>query len=376
MNTRSTRRLAGSAARALAVCAALALALALAACGHATKDSSRALAGAIEQLPAPPNGVIARVGPYTIDARAFRHAYVEAVEAEPAATRAAAVPPHFASCVERIASIAKTLNLTLPTRAQRAAKCRARYEAARDEILSRAIPRLWVLAEARELGLKVALEAGDELIGPRLQTESARLAKQIADRLLAPLASLSRARIRSYYESHKQVFAVPAQRDLGIVRVASAGAAEQIKREIAAGRTFASAARGLPRQPQAGVHGFVPRYESGAFREPILNDAIFAAKPHVLEGPLRVSALYGYYVFEVLRDYPSHQRPFAQVERKVLAELPRKLRQERLASFVRRWSARWRAQTACAPGYIVELCATARHSAPNEPASQAGSIFG
>ena len=360
----------------LTVCAALALAPALGACGHAAKSSSSGVAATIEQLPAPADGVIARVGPYTIGAQAFRNAYAEAVEAEPPATRAAAVPPRFTSCVERIAAIAKTLNLTLPSSAQRAAKCKARYEATRDEILSRAIPRLWVLAEARELGLKVALEPAGELIGPRLQTESARLAKQISDKLLASLGTLSRARLRSYYESHKRVFAVPAQRDLGIVRVASAGPAERIKREIAAGRTFASAARGLPRQPQASIHGFVPRYESGAFREPILNDAIFAAKPHVLEGPLRVSALYGYYVFEVLRDYPSHQRPFAQVEQKVLTQLPGKLRRERLASFVRHWSATWRTQTACAPGYVVELCAAARPLTPSTLASQVGSIFG
>jgi PPIC-type PPIASE domain len=375
MNTRSTRRLAPGAARALTLCTALALACALAACGHATSSSSRGPVAAVTQLPTPRDGVIARVGPYTIDAQAFKNAYAEAVEAEPAATRAAAVPPHFASCVERIGSIAKALNRTMPTTAQRAAKCRSRYEATRDEILSRAIPRLWVLAEAKELGLKPALGPEDQLIGPRLQTESARLAKSMARSLLAPLGALSRARLRSYYESHKHVYAVPAQRDLGIVRVASARAAARIKREIAAGRTFASAARGLPRQPQTSVHGFVSRYESGDFREPVLNEAIFAARPHVLEGPVLVSALYGYFIFEVLRDYPSHQRPFAQVERKVLAELPGKLRQERLASFVRRWSARWRAQTACSPGYVVELCGGAQ-STPSQLAAQTSGTFG
>jgi hypothetical protein len=375
MNTHSTRsRILRKAARSLSLGLALGLAPALIGCGRAAESPSRDIAATVDKLAAPPGGTIARVGPYTIGAQAFRNAYAEAVEAEPAATRAAAVPPGFVSCVERLASIAKTLNLTLPTRAQRAAKCKERYEASRDEILSRAIPRLWVAAEARELGLPVRLAGEDELIGPRLQAESGRLAKLIGQDVLAPLSKLSRTQLRSYYESHSRLFAVPAQRDLRIVRVASKAAAERTKREIRSGRTFAGAARGLQRQPQMSVHGFVPRYEWGDFREPVLNEAIFAAKPHVLEGPLRVSALYGYFIFEVLHDYPRHQRPFASVERTVLAQLPGKMRQERLDSFVRSWTARWLAKTSCSFGYVVEACGEAR-STPSQVATGMGAIF-
>ena len=375
MHTRSTRPIARYAARALPVCTALVVALVLCGCGQAAKGSSRGVAAAIEKLPTPSDGVIARVGPYTIVAQAFKNAYAEAVEAEPAATRAAAVPPDFASCIARIASIAKSLELTLPTKAQRAAKCKERYEATRGAILSRAILGLWVAAEARQLGLPVSLGLKDELIGPRLQAESKRLAKLMTANALAQLGALSKARLRSYYESHPQLYAVPAQRDLRIVRVASAGAAERIKREIAAGRSFASAARGLPRQPWTSVHGYVSHYKPGDYHEPILNDAIFAAKLHALEGPLLLADGYGYFIFDVLREYPSHQRPFAQVQRKVLAELPGKLRQERLASFSSAWTARWRAQTKCSPGYTVELC-DGTQSTPSELSAQTGGIFG
>jgi parvulin-like peptidyl-prolyl cis-trans isomerase-like protein len=373
MRTRWTKRLARRAPRALVVCAALTFLLA--GCGAAAKSSSRGIAATVDALPVPSDGVIARVGPYAIGEQAFKNAYAEAVDAEPAATRAVAVPPDYASCVERLASIAKSLDLTLPSRALRAAKCRQRYEAMRDAVLSRAILGLWVAAEARALGLQVSLGPADELIGPRLQTESKRLAKLMTGRVLAKLGALSRTQLQSYYESHPPLYAIPAQRDLRIVRVASAGAAERIKHEIAAGKTFASAARGLPRQPQMSVRGFAPRYEWGDFREPVLNEAIFAAKLHTLEGPLRVSALYGYFVFEVVHDYPSHQRPFAQVQRKVLSQLPGKLRQEQLASFSKGWTSTWRAQTTCAPGFVVELCRGAP-STPSQLSSQADSIFG
>jgi foldase protein PrsA len=377
MRTRSTRRVVRRATRVLPVCVALALASVLIGCGGGAQSSSAGggVAAAVDNLPIPPGGVVARVGPYTIGATAFKNAYVEAIEAEPAATRVAAVPPDFTSCVDRLAVIAKSLNLTLPTRAQRAAKCKARYEATREGILSRAVPALWVLAEAKKLGLHVSIGAGEAPIGVALQAESRRLAQLISHDLLVPVSALSSAQLRSYYETHKQVFAVPAQRDLKIVRVASAAAAERIKREIAAGRTFASAEQNLPRQPQQSVRGFISRYEWGDFREPVLSRAIFAAKPHTLEGPLLVSALYGYFIFEVVHDYPSHQRPFAQVERKVLARLPGELRQQRLVSFSKAWTAKWRARTTCSPGYVLELCAGAR-STPSGLASLTGAIFG
>jgi hypothetical protein len=374
MKTRLPRRIASRALRTLPLCAALALVAALVGCGAGAKSSS-GIAATIDKLPSPPDGVVARVGPYVVTAQAFKSAYVEAVAAEPAATRVAAVPPEFASCVERLASIAKSLSLTLPPRAQRAAKCKERYETTRDAILSRAISGLWVLAEARELGLHVSLGPKDALIGPRLQAESLRLAKLMSRNILAPLRALSRAQLRSYYEGHPQLYAVPAQRDLRIVRLASARAAARVRREIAGGETFASVSRGLPRQPEGSVRGLVRRYEAGSYREPILNEAIFGAKLRTLEGPLAVSAVYGYFVFEVLRDYPSHQQPFAQVERKVLTQLPGKLRQERLASFSRTWLAKWRARTTCSPGYTVELCANAQSSS-SQLAAQAGSVFG
>lgn len=374
MRTRSTRRLARNAARALPVCAALALAPALAGCGHAAKGSSGGVADAIEQLPTPSDGVIARVGPYTIGAEAFKHAYAETVEAEPAATRAAAVPPDYASCAERLASIAKSLGLTMPSRAQRAAKCKERYEAAKNALLSRAILGLWVAAEAKELGFQVGLGPQDELIGPRLQTESRRLTKLIAHDAVAQLGTLSRTRLRSYYESHRNLYAIPEKAELRIVRATSASAAKRIRREIAQGRTFASEADHLPQQP-APAHGLVPRYVSGEYHEPALNKAIFAAKPHTLEGPLYTPAITSWFVFEVVRDYPSYQRPFAQVERKVLAQLPVKLREERLASFSRGWAAKWRAQTKCSPAYAVELCGGAQ-STPSALAAQASGVFG
>jgi PPIC-type PPIASE domain len=237
--------------------------------------------------------------------------------------------------------------LTVPDRAQLEAKCHQRYEQTRDAVLTASIQGLWALGEAKALGLRVNDGIARNPTGPGFQAEAKRLAALIGQRVTQTVEHLSESQLKSYYEEHHEVFAVPHRRDLKIVRIASEPAARRVKREIELGRTFASAAKGLPRQPTFGVNAFVAGYEEGEFREPVLSKAIFAAKPHRLEGPQFVSPLYGYFVFEVTRDYPQHQPPFASVKGKVLRELPAKLRQQRLAEFRSRWVQQWKAMTDC-----------------------------
>jgi PPIC-type PPIASE domain len=372
MPTRSTRRLDRRRVfRALQVGFAAVLTTVLVGCGQSSDGPKRSAS----DLPVPPGGVIAHVGAYTIDAHAFKSAFAEAIDAEPVSTRVTPIPPDFEACVDQLEGVAKRLNLTLPSRAQLKAKCSERYEATRDAVVTSLIQGLWVVGEAKALGLAVApAVARDPAAAAGLQAESKRLAKLIGQRISEAVEGLSRSQLKAYYEGHQDLFAVPHRRDLEIVRVASKPAAKRIKREIEMGRTFASAAKGLPRQPTFGMNGFVPGYEKREFREPVLSEAIFAAKLHRVEGPQFVSPLYGYFVFEVVRDYPQHQRPFASVERKVLRELPIKLRQQRLAAFIQSWVERWRAATICKAGYVVAPCAHAQ-APTTQLALEAGSAF-
>ena len=327
------------------------------------------------ELPTPPGGVIAHVGTYRIDAQAFKSAFVRAIDAEPASTRVMPIPPNFQSCVEELEAIAKRLNLTAPARPRLKAKCSARYEQVRGAVMTSLIEGLWVVGEAQALGLGVRPATARDPTGSGLQAESKRLAELVGQQISEAVERLSAAQLKLYYEEHHEVFAVPHRRDLKIVRVAREPAAKRIKREIEMGRTFASAAKGLPRQPTFGMNAFVAHYEEKEFREPVLSKAIFAAKPHRVEGPLFVSPLYGYFVFEVVRDYPQHQRPFASVERKVVSELPSKLHRERVASFVQRWASEWRAKTTCTSGYVVSMCKQAQTTGP-QIVGQVASLFG
>jgi hypothetical protein len=373
MPTRSTRTTSvRGAARALALALALVslVTVALVGCGHVTSAPK----GSASDLPTPPGNVVARVGPYVVDAQAFKRAFTEVVDAEPASTRVMPIPPDFASCVDRLEGVARKLNLTAPSRAQLKAKCGERYEQTRDAILIASIQGLWVVGEAKALGLSVNSGIAHDPAGPALQAESTRLAKLIGQRVTEAVERLSEAQLKTYYEENHELFAVPRRRDLRIVRIASAAAARRIKREIEAGRTFVSAAKGLPRQPTFGANAFVAGYEEGQFNEPVLSKAIFRAKPHKVEGPQFVNPLYGYFVFEVTRDYPQHQPPFASVRSKVLRDLPGKLGQQRLAAFIRAWAERWRAMTTCTAGYVVAPCDHAQ-APTTQVALEAGRAF-
>ncbi len=106
--------------------------------------------------------------------------------------------------------------------------------------------------------------------------------------------------------------------------------------------------------PVVGGEGLVLGYEPGLYREPPLDHAIFVAKPNVLSGPVGISL--GYYVFEVKRTYPPHQKTLAQAQATIRQQLPDKAYKQALVAFIKGWRVRWKAKTDCQAGYVVVKC--------------------
>jgi parvulin-like peptidyl-prolyl isomerase len=365
--------------------AAVVTASVLVGCGS-TQNGQLSPAGSARGLPRAPGGVLARVGSDEIDQAAYDRQFSAEAEREESSTQAIPVPPRFELCVKRLQAAARGLGIAMPTRSLFQAKCQARYEALRERALDRLLVGRWIVGEAADLGLTVgpaqAQQAVSRAIKARFSSETqfkdylaqtwlnradlvsearvALLARLIRHRITRGLGAFSRARIKAYYESHPSLDATPETRDLEIVRAGSVAAATKIKREIAAGRSFASAANALPHQPAESKDGFKAHYEHHAFREPKLDTAVFAAKPDVLYGPVALSI--GFYVFRVTHVYPSRQRPFQEVERSVVRTLPRRLTQQVLSRFTTSWTQRWKARTDCASGYRVPLCSQAKAS--------------
>jgi len=82
--------------------------------------------------------------------------------------------------------------------------------------------------------------------------------------------------------------------------------------------------------------------------------AIFAARPHVVVGPL---PLFGHYaVFEVTRIVPSRRQPLAQARSSIERQLAGEQQRQTLARFISAWRARWIAKTDCQPQDVMQKC--------------------
>lgn len=289
-------------------------------------------------------------------------------------------PPAFAACVAHQAGSAAG-----KSPAQLRSACKARYEELKREALDSLIDARWITLEARSHGLrpdeaaldaevahglKVAAKVGQTLAltgqtvtdakyWQRINQDTALLHKRI-DRLTPKVTP---QRIARYYAQNKARYAVPERRDLRLIRTDSLASARRVLHEIRSGRSFQSVVAELTtHQPIHTAKGFAAGLSYRDYAEPHLSNAIFKARPFVLEGPIRLDAsnspkaAFGYYVFEVLRIHPPRQQSLAQVRASIAAQLPEELHELTLKDVVAAFKHKWRSRTDCRAGYVVQTC--------------------
>jgi len=345
--------------------------------GSATKTGATPVASAYSGPE--PNAVVVRVGGHAITRAQFAHS-LAGVEKFEGLGSAAPVPPDFTACTKHLASTPPTPGGAKPSAAAAKKSCEVEYQKLLKHALDPLISRQWVIGGAAEAGVSVseaevqaqlkAMEKhssraqmvanlagyGSTFAEFEAQTKVNLLAEGIRHMIRAKANAITTADVASYYAANKGAFGTPPRRALYIVRTATEAEALKVKREIAAGRSFASIAKHLPlQQPIFTNDAYLAGYEPKLYTEPPLNNAILAAKPNVLSGPVKI--FLGYYVFEVKRLIPATVEPLAQAYATIRAELPYKRYRAGLRAFVAAWRARWRARTQCQPGYVVAKCA-------------------
>jgi hypothetical protein len=209
---------------------------------------------------------------------------------------------------------------------------------------STAVPFAWE-TELKSYLRSPAATAPDQRWLMRLSILKGRLDGWLA---LRARRAVTHAQIAQYYRAHRRRFVAPEQRDIGIVESYSRAAMVTAKRALQAGASFAVVAKRLSVDPAVsdGIKFAVLRDEGA----PPLAAAIFAARPHVLVGPLRVSL---YYVFEVRAVRPRHQLSLAQVEARIRTELAARARKRAPGADA---LGSWPAKTECSPGYLAAAC--------------------
>jgi foldase protein PrsA len=158
--------------------------------------------------------------------------------------------------------------------------------------------------------------------------------------------------IKAYYEHQKQQ---PERRNLLIVLTATEGAARKAKAEIKSGKSFASVAKERSIDPTTkDKGGALPGVKEGE-EVKALNEAIFAAKPNVLVGPVQTP--FGYYVFEVEKIIASTQQPLTSVESSIKQKIMTQKQQSALGTLATDFKNHMTSLTQCGPGFVVQDCA-------------------
>jgi hypothetical protein len=182
--------------------------------------------------------------------------------------------------------------------------------------------------------------ASDQLWLTRLGMLASRI---IQRRLMLTRAAIAPARVLAYYRQHRGQFVVGERRDIKAIMNKSRSQVVEAKRELQAGRSFASVEERFNQSIEGGLRLGRAR---GAGEKRYEKD-YFAAPPHVLVGPFHEIL---YYIFEVAHIRPGYQRTLSEVE-------PR-IRQRLAAHDVSRavYEQKWRARTRCRTGYTAPGC--------------------
>jgi parvulin-like peptidyl-prolyl isomerase len=189
----------------------------------------------------------------------------------------------------------------------------------------------------------------------RLQASVAGLSQKIPGVLEQRYGAPSGSEITRYYNGHIPRFVVPERRDLRILRTPTAAAAVRARREIERGGSFAALAKRQPVAQPIDTHnglliGLIPNF----FSEKTINDAIFAADPGVLMGPVRISL--GYYLFEVVRVHPTYRRTLAEVREEIRRQLEPGRRRQGRHQHEQKLTRLWTERTKCSQSYVIPKC--------------------
>jgi PPIC-type PPIASE domain len=337
------------------------------------------------------HGVVARVGSYVISRTAFEARMASVARAQNPGHPLVPDPPTYRRCVAQLASSSSSA-----AKSRLQARCAHLYREEKAEVLKELISAAWVIVGAREHGIAISdeevrqalrsgwpsaakldafLEATGESVSDVLYTvKIQKLTAKLRSRGEA-IPPLSTTTVAGYYASHLSDYVVPEERDIGIVRGRSLKTAMLAKAELEHGASFERAAATIGHQPLylAAGRGLMKGLKRHVLKEPVLDSAIFKARPHVVSGPVRINRfpgyhyrfhqnpndinnIDGYYVFAVEAVRPAKTTPLEQVKAQLERELPTLLKKQALARSIRSWRARLRLETDCLPGFVVRKC--------------------
>jgi foldase protein PrsA len=345
-----------------------------------------------------PGNAVAEVDGNAIEKSTFDHWLTVASKSGGQAAAAAPKPPAFTACIaqKRKTTPKPAKGQPKVTDAQLKTQCKQEYGALRDQVLQLLVSFEWIEGEAKLQNIKVTdaeitktFEKQKKQAFPKeadwqkFLKDSGQTQKDIIKRVRLDTLSnkirekvtkgkdkVSDAQITAYFNKNKQRFAQPERRDLRIVLTKGQAKAQQAKRAIQSGQSFAKVAKKFSiDQASKAQGGKLPAVAKGQ-QEKALDSAIFAAKKGKLTGPVKTQ--FGYYVFEVTKVTKASQQTLAQAKATIKQTLASQNQQKALDTFVKSFRKRWKAKTDCAADYRTQDCKNAPKPTPTPAATAPG----
>jgi hypothetical protein len=165
-------------------------------------------------------------------------------------------------------------------------------------------------------------------------------------RLVLARSAIAPTRILAYYRQHRGQFVVSERRDIKAIMNKSLPPVLEAKRELQAGKAFASVEEEFNQSIEGGLRLGRAR---GAGEKRYEKD-YFAAPPHKLVGPFHEIL---YYIFEVAHIRSGYQQTLAEADPKIRRRLAAG---DVGSSYQTVYERKWRARTRCRTGYDAAGC--------------------
>ena len=360
--------------RSLALCAFFVLpALLLSACGSDVPGNS-----------------VAKVGDQSIRRSTFDHwMQIAAVSAAGQTATTGAAPkaqvpdaPSFTKCIaQKKATAGKPAKgQPEPTEAQLKGQCQQEYNQLRDQVLEFLIRGNWIEQETKKQNLKVSDKDVQKQIDAAVkqafqnsgdfqkflqrsgltqadvfyQQRNQLLQQKLTEKVTKAQGTVTDAQIQQYYDKNKAKFSTPERRDLRIVLTKTQAKAEQARKALDSGQSWADVTKKYSIDQASKAQGGKLAGVAKGQQEKALDDAIFKADKGKLVGPVKTQ--FGYYILEVSKIAEAKQQSLEQSKASIKQILTSDNQRKALDTFGKDYRNRWKAETACRKGYTTADC--------------------
>jgi foldase protein PrsA len=332
-----------------------------------------------------PGNAVVQVGGTPITKATYEHWLSVAAASTSGTTGAKPVvpdPPNYSACIAHLEATSPkpAKGQSKPTQAQLKSECEQQYKSLQQEVLGFLISSSWVLGEAEALGVKASdsevkkefekiksqqfpqaaefkkflATSGQSVSDLLLRVKLNMLSSKIQQKVAKEKGTATQAQVEKYYNEHKSQYGTPEKRNVKIILTKTEAQANEAKKEIESGKSFASVAKSKSIDPTTKNSGGELKGVAKGQEEKTLDAAIFSAPKGKLGGPVKTP--FGYYIYEVTGSTPGNQQSLAQAKSTIKQQLAAQNQQQSLSKFVKEFRKKWEAKTECRAQYTVQDC--------------------